>query len=199
MVSFFKDIEVEIERPKVYLYSTHQTEEYKDSDVYQISLDFKNILNNKRIDVDVEDTKVMDVVKSKGLKYKDSYKVTRALIEDRLDEYDLYIDIHRDSSKWSGSTTTIDGVNYARVMFVIGKGHDNYQFNYDLCSALNKLLKNYDSSLSRGIYVRDGSSYNQDLNKNVILMELGGVENTSEEVNNTLNILADVFEYYLYE
>ena len=84
-------------------------------------------------------------------------------------------------------------------MFVVGKNHNNYKDNYELASNLNKLIKNYNNKLTRGIYVKDNSAFNQDLNKNVLLIEIGGVENTSEEVSNTLNILSEVLEYYLYQ
>ena len=84
-------------------------------------------------------------------------------------------------------------------MFVIGKNHKNYKFNYDLVSNLNKIIKNINNKLSRGIYVKENSAFNQDLDKNVLLIEIGGVENTMEEVNNTLNVLCDVLEYYYYE
>ena len=41
--------------------------------------------------------------------------------------------------------------------------------------------------------------YNQDLNSNVILIEIGGNENNIEEVNNTLDIVASVIGEYLNE
>lgn len=186
-------------KPKIYLYNTHQSEEYSDTDVYEVSIMFKEILENKEIEVLVEDTNISNYIKENNLKYKDSYKVTRELLSNRLDEYDLYIDIHRDSSKKNISTINIDGKDYARVMFVVGKNHNNYKDNYELASNLNKLIKNYNNKLTRGIYVKDNSAFNQDLNKNVLLIEIGGVENTSEEVSNTLNILSEVLEYYLYQ
>lgn len=186
-------------KPKIYLYNTHQSEEYSDTDVYEVSIMFKEILESTDIDVLVEDSNISNYIKENNLKYKDSYKVTRELLSNRLDEYDLYIDIHRDSSKKDISTINIDGKDYARVMFVVGKNHNNYKDNYELASNLNKLIKNYNNKLTRGIYVKDNSAFNQDLNKNVLLIEIGGVENTSEEVSNTLNVLSEVFEYYLYQ
>ena len=103
------------------------------------------------------------------------------------------------ASKRNVSTVVIDDLSYARVMFVIGKNHKNYKYNYDLVSNLNKIIKNINNKLSRGIYVKENSAFNQDLDKNILLIEIGGVDNTMEEVNNTLNVLCDVLEYYYYE
>lgn len=185
---------------KIYLYNTHQSEEYADTDVFTMAKEFKSILENKGFIVTLADMNITDYIKKNNLEYKDSYKVTRELVTDALkDEYDLYIDYHRDSTKKSGSTTTFDGKSYARVMFVIGSNHNNYQVNYNLVDNINKQIKNINNKLTRGIFVRKSSVYNQDLDPNVFLIEIGGPENTREEVNNTLMMLADVLEYYFTE
>ena len=41
--------------------------------------------------------------------------------------------------------------------------------------------------------------YNQDLNSNVILIEIGGHENNIDEVNNTLELVAISIKEYLDE
>ena len=41
--------------------------------------------------------------------------------------------------------------------------------------------------------------YNQDLNSNVILIEMGGHENNIDEVNNTLDLVALAIGEYLNE
>ena len=41
--------------------------------------------------------------------------------------------------------------------------------------------------------------YNQDLASNVILIEIGGHENNIDEVNNTLDLVADAIKEYLNE
>ena len=48
--------------------------------------------------------------------------------------------------------------------------------------------------ISRGVFLKTGKGvdgvYNQDLNKNTILIELGGIESTEVELNRTIAILA---------
>ena len=44
---------------------------------------------------------------------------------------------------------------------------------------------------------KEKSIFNQDLSKNAILIEIGGVDNTLEEVNNTLSIVAKCLNEYI--
>lgn len=39
--------------------------------------------------------------------------------------------------------------------------------------------------------------YNQDFHPNTILLELGGPENTLEEINNTLKVFSDILSDYI--
>ena len=45
--------------------------------------------------------------------------------------------------------------------------------------------------------MRQSSSYNQDLNSNVILLEVGGPHNSMDEVKRSLALLADVILEYV--
>lgn len=192
--------EVELPSRTIYIYNTHQTEEYKDGNILDASKQLKQKLEENNINVILETTDIAKEIRSKGLLYKDSYKITRSLLEkNKNDNISLYIDLHRDSSSKKVTTTTIDEKSYAKVMFVIGGKHETYKDNYRVADELNKLFKNYNKTLTRGIYVRKSSSYNQDLANNVILIELGGQNNTMEEINNTINVLADIIIYYIGE
>ena len=41
--------------------------------------------------------------------------------------------------------------------------------------------------------------FNHDLSSHAILLEVGGVDNTIEEVNNTLEVIANVLKEYINE
>lgn len=41
--------------------------------------------------------------------------------------------------------------------------------------------------------------FNQDLSSHAILLEVGGVDNTIEEVNNTMQVIAEVLNEYINE
>ena len=44
---------------------------------------------------------------------------------------------------------------------------------------------------------RKNEVFNQDISKNAILLEVGGVDNTIEEINNTLSVIAKVLNEYI--
>lgn len=190
----------EVIKPSIYLYNTHQSEEYADSGVFEMSKILKSKLEENGFHVTLEETDITSIIKKNNLAYKDSYKITRDLLTKALkEEYDLYIDVHRDSTKKEAATTTIDGKSYAKVMYVIGGKHDSYEENYNLVDKLNNITKNINNKLSRGIFVRKTSAYNQDLDRDIFLLEIGGPENTREEVSNTLDMLVLVLKNYFFE
>ena len=132
------------------------------------------------------------------MSYEKSYLATRSFLKDKLNEYefDLIIDLHRDAVSKDKTTTTIDGKDYAKVMFV---ANVNYKDNIALANKLNDIINNKFESLSRGIYNKYVDNFNQDLNKNVLLLELGGNYNTIDEVLNTIDALALSIKELLYE
>lgn len=192
--------ELVYDNPKVYIYNTHNREAYDGGNVVDAANHLKEKLTKYNIDAIVETKDIVDEVKSNNLQYKDTYKITRELVNKHMnDDISLYIDLHRDSVNKSITTTEIDGKSYAKMLFVVGGKHENYMENYNVCDSLNKFVKNINSSLSRGILVRKSSSYNQDLKSNVILIEMGSEKNTMEEVNNTISSLAEAISNYIKE
>ena len=192
--------ETPLKKPMIYLYNTHQTEEYKDSNIYEASKYMKDLLEAKGTLVTLEETDIASELKKNNLAYKDSYKITRELILKHMsDDMALYIDLHRDSSNYEASTIKIGDKSYAKIMFVIGGKHESFNENYNIAENLNKLLKNYNNKLSRGIFVRQSSSYNQDLSSNIILIEIGGPDNSFEEVKNSIDVLSEIIYQFLGE
>ncbi|SDT34784.1 stage II sporulation protein P [Paenibacillaceae bacterium GAS479] len=138
------------------------------------------------------------------LSYKYSKKtVTEAMSTNKDLRY--FIDIHRDSQKRKVTTTTIDGKDYARVFFVIGKGNPNWKQNEALAEAIDQRLEKKYPGLSRGILGkssnggRNNGEYNQSLSANSILVEMGGVDNTLEECYRTTEILASIIADLYFE
>ena len=205
----------EEKEPIIYIYNTHQSEKYKYSKNNNFNLDYtvefaslilKDYLEKLGIASVVEEASMNEVLKDNNLKYYQSYKGSRLLLEKSIIKYPTlkyFIDIHRDSSPYEKTTCQIDGKKYAKIMFVIGLEHDNYEKNKELSIKLNNKIKNVNESLSRGILEKKGAGvdgiYNQDFNENTILLEIGGQYNEMEEVNNTLKILADILYEYIME
>lgn len=202
-------------KPLIYIYNTHQTENYKSPKIDKFNLDYnvmfasqllKLYLEEYGIDSIVEEDSISKILSNNNLKYKDSYKASRILLEDAKNknpDIRYFIDLHRDSSVYEKTTCKIDDTPYAKILFVVGLEHDNYEDNLKLASILNEKLIAYNKDLSRGIMKKSGPGvngiYNQDFNKNVVLIELGGQYNTFDEANNTLKVLAKILSDYLTE
>lgn len=200
-------------KPVVYIYSTHDTEGYASSyfNIYNIKPDVKiasyylqEKLNDLGLNTIVEKRIIKDALNKNNWVYKDSYKASRIYLEDTYQNNNslkYFIDFHRDSSLKSKTTTTIDGKSYARVMFLVGLEHDNYNANLKVATDLNNLIKAQYPGLTRGIYKKKGPGvngiYNQDFNSNCILIEMGGQYNTMLEVSNTIDILAGILYDYI--
>ena len=197
-------------KPMVYIYNTHDTEKYSVpfiSDysvaptVKMVSYIFKEHLNNEGISVLVENKKIKDYLTKHKLNYYGCYDASRSYIKEasKNNDFKILIDLHRDSVKYKQTLYTKDNKKYAKVMFVVTTKHKSYKKNLKFAEYLdNKLNQDY-KGLSRGIYKRSDVIFNQDLNDNAILIELGGVDNQIEELNNTLEILSKIIKEYLGE
>lgn len=207
--------EVKSNEPLIYIYNTHDEEAYYNSylnpynivpDVKLASYYFQERLKDLGIESVVEKRKIKDVLEENGWNYRYSYNASRVYLEEvskNNPSIEYFIDLHRDSVGKDKTTTTINGKSYARVMFLVGLEHENYQKNLDLATRLNELISQFDSTLSRGIYQKEGPGvngiYNQDFSSKAILIEVGGQYNTIEEVANTIEVIARVLKDYLGE
>ena len=88
-------------------------------------------------------------------------------------------------------------------MFLLGLENTNYKSNQVFMEKLEKWLNINYPRLSSGIYEKKGKGvngvYNQDFSSNCILIEVGGEENTYEEVTNTMDVIAQMFYEYMKE
>ena len=197
----------EHKEPLVYIYNTHQKEEYigntltPQPTVLTASYYLKEKLENLNIPTIVEETNITDILKNNNWNYDESYKASRINLEkikNEIPSIKIFIDLHRDALPKKLSTVTIDDKNYAKILFVIGKEHDNYQKNLEFTNSLNNIIEKKYPTLTKGILQKEGPGvngiYNQDLKENIILMEVGAQENTIDEVTNTLDIISEIIK-----
>ena len=205
-----KKIETKKENPTIYIYNTHQTEEYKPTSYLEYSVNpnvlmasyiLEEQLSKKGHVVLVEEESVSKLRTTLGLNYAGSYKVTRSMMENAKKNnptLKYYIDLHRDSLTRDKTTLTVDGKSYAKILFIVGLENSNYQENLDFTNKINDLLNQKVKGLSKGIYKKEGplvnGVYNQDFSNRVILIELGGNENTIDEVYRSLIVLGEVLD-----
>ncbi len=79
-------------------------------------------------------------------------------------------------------------------MFVIGMNHEKYLENEKTTIKLHDYIKENHPGVIKNNYYGKNSRYNQDFNINTILVEVGGVKNTIDEVYNSIGVLADAIE-----
>ena len=138
-----------------------------------------------------------DVEMQKNLLWEVRYKENLVYtIQGRSEFFEYYIDIHRDSIKRKASLYTKNGVNYARILFVVSIKHKNYKSNLEFVNSINNIIERDYKGLSRGLYKRSDVIFNQDVSPRAILIEVGGVDNTIDEINNTLEVIAQVINEY---
>ena len=77
--------------------------------------------------------------------------------------------------------------------------HKNSDLNYELASSLNEKIQDKYSGLTSGIVVRENYTYNQQIDENMLFINIGGYENTIDEVYNTIGVLAPLIREVLYE
>ena len=194
---------------KVYIYNTHDTEKYTlpftndysiIPDVTLVSKMLKEYLKNHNIDSYIESSKIKDYLKKNKLKYSDSYEASRYYLEKNLNKnYKLIIDIHRDSLRHKYTLFEKDNKKYARILFIIGASNKNYKKNKEVAENLNNRLNSKYKGISRGVTIREDTAYNQDLNERIILVKIGGIDNTLEELNNTIEVFSKVINDYIKE
>lgn len=150
----------------------------------------------------------VDVLKfdnMESMQISGAYSKIRPYLQRQLNEknYDVLLDLHRDSIKREKTTIQSGGTTYAQMTFVVGVEHANYKMNEAFAKAVSEEVNAIVPSISKGILAKTHDTgngvYNQDLSSRALLVELGGIENTEEEINRTIAILAkaisNTFEY----
>jgi stage II sporulation protein P len=204
---------VEISKPRIYIYNSHQLENYntKNLEIYNItpnvmmaSYMLKEKLNDLGVGTVVNEFNLAEFIRINNWDHGDSYKASRIFILDAKSKYgtlEYYIDIHRDSIKKNDSTKKINGKDYARTLFVVGLENANYAANLELANKLNEMINKSYPGLSRGVIKKQGAGvdgvYNQDISPKSMLIEVGGYENTIEEVMCTIEALSKVLYEYI--
>lgn len=141
----------------------------------------------------VHNTKIHDVP------YPRSYLASRETAEEMLRAHPglvVLLDIHRDAAKTrKQSVVHIDGEPVATILLVVGSGarepfptwRENRAFAERLAAALNERYP----GLCQGVRVKNGR-YNQFLHPHALLVEIGSVENRTEEAVRAAELFAAV-------
>lgn len=204
-----KRVTTEVSNPLIYIYNTHQTEEYTPSSFVEYSVMPTVQMNNYILEEKFEERKYQTIVEEKNIKevlnkngwnYARSYQASRVFLEEARINYPTlkyFIDVHRDSLPKERTTVTINNKNYASILFIVGLENPNYTENLAFTEKINNKLNEKYPNLSKGIYKKQGKGvngvYNQDFSPYTILVEMGGPENKIDEVLNTSLAFAECF------
>lgn len=183
----------------IYIYNTHQSEEYQTNSVIEGSKYLMKLLESKGYEVVYETNDFEKYKKEKNINYRYSYTVSRLFTKQAINDhgqFDMLIDFHRDSVQKSATTLSYNSKSYAKLMFVVGKTSSNYPITKTEAQKLASALNNKVPGISRGVYVKN-NHYNQHVAKNMFLIEVGAHQNTYTEVKNSLVILSSVIDSYL--
>lgn len=208
--------EVSVGKPRVLIVHTHGTEAYSDSGAiycddiedYARSADTqKNVVAVGRVISDILSQRGIETlhctVMHDGTQYKDSYSRAEQTIRKYLAEYpsiELVIDVHRDAIVRSNGDIVrpiaVQGNDpVAQVMCVVGSDlggelHDGWEGNLSLALKLRQLLNQKCRNICRPTMLRP-NSYNQELSKYSLLLEIGSSGNSLEEAKAAAVIVAE--------
>ncbi|MGH4050880.1 MAG: stage II sporulation protein P [Clostridium sp.] len=190
-------------KPRVFIYHTHTCESYRTSD--KETFKTYNSLDTTRSVVGVGDVITEELEKIYGISvihdktvhdktdYNNAYKKSGVTLAKYLKEYgnfDLIIDLHRDSVVNKNTVTTkINGENVAQIMFVVTEQNPKYAKQKKLVNSMVGISKKLFPTLLRSMPIkvnqRGKSYYNQDKSDNAVLIEVGTYTNDIKEVKNT--------------
>lgn len=201
--------EIVNKEPLIYIYNSHQTEEYKAStfaeydvrpSVMMADYILEEVFQKNSYPTIVEERRISEVLANNNWKYVYSYRASRVFLEDVIvmhPSLKYFIDVHRDSLEHARTYININGKDYARTIFLIGLENEGYEENLAFTEKINNKLNEKYPGLSKGIYKKGGPTvngvYNQDFSNRTILIEIGGYESTTTEVLNSTLAFAECF------
>lgn len=204
-----KEPQTTIQNPKIYIYNSHQTEEYASSTFLEYTINPTVMISNYILEEQfksqgyqsiVEEESIKKILNNNSWNYSYSYKASRILLEQAKKSnptLKYFIDVHRDSLPKERTTIEINDKSYAKILFIIGLENPNYQENLTFTEKINAKINEKYPNLSKGIYKKSGPGvngiYNQDFSPYTILVEMGGYQNTPTEVMNSSLAFAECY------
>src|SRR5699024_837370 len=114
-----------------------------------------------------------------------------------------FIEIQLASLTRDKTTKTINDETYATMLFVVGGDHKDYAKNLSIATTLHKKIDESYPGLSRRVLTKSSAGNdaidNQDFSENALLIELGGYENTFDELYATVDVFADAFSQFYFD
>jgi len=212
-LAVFEQVNFNANEPLVYIFNSHPHEMIASTfadltvgemNITQLSQLMAELFEQHQIPVLVETACVSDILRENSWVFSQSFAASRILLEESIAQnptLEFFFDLHRDGIPLEIARIDINETPYARVLFVIGTEHPDYQENYEIAKQLHEMLEAVRPGISRGVFMSNGPGrngvYNQDIASTVQLIEIGSVETTIEEATNTTAILTAVIAEYI--
>lgn len=207
--------------PEILIIHTHGTESFASDSNYT----YFATIDRRSTDRDVSIAKVASILADNLNKYgistiytdeyhdypeySGSYDRSLSTINYYLEKYPsikMVIDVHRDaiissSGEHTYSTVNINGLECAKLMFVVGTNaggllHDNWQDNLNTAVNLQAFIEQQNEGIMRSINLRE-SRFNQHATTGSLLLEVGTSGNTLTQAINAINVFSKNLADYL--
>ena len=201
--------------PLVFIYQSHNQEAYnvkssneayhETDNVTIVGKQLSKALEGKNIFAIHDDTDIFAVLEERNLTFNDSYNVSREKLQETLKKHtsiEMVLDIHRDSQERKFTTVNINGKDYAKIGLVVSKSSGHYEENREFANNLHQKLEKLYPGISRGVIVKGENprnTYNQEIQKQSVLLDIGGIENTMEEAFRATDALAEAIKEIVQE
>lgn len=194
--------ELDQSKPEVLIYHTHNSEGYSEERTSN-NEEFNVVGIGTLVTKELQENYGISVIHDKtnhSASYEQSYNKSRETVKkytEKYDDFKMVIDIHRDSvgeHNKKNLTANINGEKLAKLMFVTTK--NNRYFNdaeslaYRFINKANELFPEILRRQETYKYNRGQNAFNQDFNKNSMLIEVGAEVNTSKEAQATAKYIA---------
>ena len=201
---------VSYDAPVILIYHTHATESYLpvDSGNYHSIEEKGTVREAGSVLKAALEAKGIPAVHNKSIydspSYSKSYSRSLEATQKTLSSNPtirIIIDLHRDAASYSGNNKhsfITEGKEAAQFCLVVGRGNENANALTDFANRINQKANSLYPGFSKGIILKE-YRYNQFIDDNCILLEMGNNLNTIEEVRVSAALFARVIEEILKE
>lgn len=191
-------------KPEVLIYHTHTTEAFNGNVTSEDSnYNIVGVGDSLKKELEKYGISVLHDTTNHYESYNGCYDRSNTTVRNYLNQYGdfkLIIDLHRDSAKNKELvTTTINGENVAKIMFVNTKNSSRYSENCIVVEGLTDIFNaDYPNFMRSTLTYEHGIlAFNQDLSNNSILIECGSYVNSIDEAINSTKYIANAIAKYL--
>jgi len=198
------------DEPIVFLFNSHTEERFYDgvSDVIDITKAMAEVFEANGVPVFREYRVTHHWLNENWGPFQHalSYDATRIFLEERkyqMPSLQFFFDIHRDA-RISDPWRTIDGVDLARLQFIIGaRRNPNYRQNLEVANSMANFLEEWQPGIMRynpiAVHTRLDSEarFNQDMHPNIQLLEFGDEFTPFHAAKNSARIFAEAMSQYI--